>query len=237
MTDTAGPPGPALPPDLLADLHAGVLDEQLAAGLRARVRTDPRAREVLAALDATLADLRALPAPVIPGDVAARLDAALAEEAGAARPAAARPAAVADLASRRRRTAWGGVGLLVAAAAAVVGVVALGTGPPETAGSPRAERPTLALSGSELGGGLDDALGAVDLGPLSQPAALRACLDANGIPPLGKPLGAREVTLDGRPGVLLVLPTGEIAQFRLLVVGPGCGPGNPALLADDVVGR
>jgi len=231
MTNRAGPPDPVLPLDLLADLHAGVLDEQLAAGLRAQVRTDPRAREVLAALDATLADLRALPAPVIPGDVAARLDPTLA--------AAVRPEApVADLASRRRRTGWGGIGLLVAAAAAaVVGVVALGAGPLETAGSPRAERPALALSGSDVGDGLDDALGAVDLGPLSQPAALRACLDANGIPPLGEPLGAREVTLDGRPGVLLVLPTGEIAQFRLLVVGPSCGPGTPSLLADDIVGR
>jgi len=231
MTNRAGPPDPVLPLDLLADLHAGVLDEQLAAGLRAQVRTDPRAREVLAALDATLADLRALPAPAIPGDVAARLDATLA--------AAARPEApVADLASRRRRTGWGGIGLLVAAAAAaVVGVVALGAGPLETAGSPRAERPALALSGSDVGDGLDDALGAVDLGPLSQPAVLRACLDANGIPPLGEPLGAREVTLDGRPGVLLVLPTGEIAQFRLLVVGPSCGPGTPSLLADDIVGR
>ena len=235
MTDTAGPPDPALPLDLLADLHAEVLDEQVAAALRTRVRTDPRAREVLTALDATLADLRNLPTPAIPGWVVARLDAALASEvraAGAFRPAA----PVVDLTRRRRRTAWGGL-LVTVAAAAVVGVVALGTGPLETAGSPRAERPALALSGGELGDGLDDALGALDFGPLSQPAALRACLDANGVPPGGAPLGAREVTLDGRPGVLLVLPTGEIARFRLLVVGPGCGPGNPSLLADDIVGR
>ena len=235
MTDTAGPPDPALPLDLLADLHAEVLDEQAAAGLRTRVTADPRAREVLAALDATLADLRNLPTPAIPGRVASRLDAALAAEIHAAR--AFRPAApVVDLTRRRRRTAWGGL-LVAVAAAVVVGVVALGTGPLETAGSPRAERPALALSGGELGNGLDDALGALDFGPLSRPAALRACLDANGVPPGGAPLGAREVTLDGRPGVLLVLPTGEIARFRLLVVGPGCGPGNPSLLADDIVGR
>jgi hypothetical protein len=233
MTDPAGAPGPALPLHLLADLHAEVLDERVAAGLRNQVATDPRAREVLAALDATLADLRNLPAPAIPGHVAARLDAALAAEARAARPAA----PVADLATRRRRTVWGGVGLVAAAAAVVVGIVALGAGPLETAGSPRVERPALALSGGELGDGLDDALGAVDFGPLSQPAALRACLAANGISQVGAPLGAREVTLDGRPGVLLVLPTGEIARFRLLVVGPGCRPGNPGLLADAIVGR
>ena len=235
MTDTAGPPDPALPLDLLADLHAEVLDEQVAAALRTQVTADPRAREVLAALDATLADLWNLPTPAIPSDVVARLDAALASEIHVAR--AFRPATpVVDLSRRRRRTAWGGL-LVAVAAAVVVGVVALGTGPLETAGSPRVERPALALSGGELGNGLDDALGALDFGPLSRPAALRACLDANGVPPGGAPLGAREVTLDGRPGVLLVLPTGEIARFRLLVVGPGCGPGNPSLLADDIVGR
>ncbi|HYZ08460.1 MAG TPA: hypothetical protein VE709_07725, partial [Pseudonocardiaceae bacterium] len=160
MTDPASAPGPALPLHLLADLHAEVLDERVAAGLHNQVATDPRAREVLAALDATLADLRNLPAPAIPGHVAARLDAALAAEARAARPAA----PVADLATRRRRTVWGGVGLVAAAAAVVVGIVALGAGPLETAGSPRVERPALALSGGELGDGLDDALGAVDFG-------------------------------------------------------------------------
>ena len=234
MTGTTGQPDPALPLDLLADLHADVLDERIAAKLRLQARTDPRAREVLTALDATLADLRSLPAPPMPSDVAAQLDAALAAQAHASRSAA--PAV--DLPSRRRWTVWGGVGLLVAAVtAAAVAIVALDAGPLETTGSPRAEPPTLTLSGGELANGLDDALGALDFGPLSRPAVLRACLDANGVSPLGAPLGAREVTLNGRPGVLLVLPTGQIARFRLLVVGRDCGPGNPSLLAEDIVGR
>ncbi|MGH4020333.1 MAG: hypothetical protein ACRDT0_14085, partial [Pseudonocardiaceae bacterium] len=142
----------------------------------------------------------------------------------------------ADLASRgrgRRRAGWAGAGLLAAAAAATV--LALGGVQQETGDSPVFGPPTLALS--DPGDGLDAALGARDYGPLSRPDAVAACLHANGIAPAGNPLGSREVTLDGRRGILLVLPTGQIAQFRIVVVGPDCGPGNPSLLADDIVGR
>jgi hypothetical protein len=45
------------------------------------------------------------------------------------------------------------------------------------------------------------------------------------------------VLLDGRPGVLLVLPTGRAGRLRLLVVAPSCGAGGPAeALADQLVG-
>ncbi|HKR49398.1 MAG TPA: hypothetical protein VJT72_07425, partial [Pseudonocardiaceae bacterium] len=80
----------------------------------------------------------------------------------------------------------------------------------------------LVLSSGDLSGALEHALGARDYGPLSQPEALQRCLAANNVPVADKPLGAREVTLDGRPGVLLVLPTPQIGQFRLLVVDPHC---------------
>ncbi|MFC7618414.1 hypothetical protein ACFQV2_38685 [Actinokineospora soli] len=88
MTDkirgSIGPDGPPWPVDLLADLHAGVLEPNRAADVRARVGDDPEARAVLAALDAVRTDLGALrdaPAPPMPDHLAARLDAALAEEA------------------------------------------------------------------------------------------------------------------------------------------------------------
>lgn len=89
-SDTDGPDGPpALTDDLVADLHAGVLDDAAAARLWPLVHADRGASAVLAALDATTADLRGLgagadtgsaPTPTVrmPGDVAARLDAALA---------------------------------------------------------------------------------------------------------------------------------------------------------------
>jgi hypothetical protein len=36
--------------------------------------------------------------------------------------------------------------------------------------------------------------------------------------------------------VLLVLTTGKLAQYRLLVVGPDCAAGNPDRLAQAVIG-
>jgi hypothetical protein len=45
------------------------------------------------------------------------------------------------------------------------------------------------------------------------------------------------VVVDGREGVLLVLPTGVAARFRLLVVEPGCAAGSPLTVSDALVGR
>lgn len=84
-----GPGAPVLTLDLLADLHAGVLDPATEARLWPLARADRDAAAVLAALDATEVDLRGLgaaadtgPAPTpsvtVPDAVAARLDAALA---------------------------------------------------------------------------------------------------------------------------------------------------------------
>src|SRR4051812_20553350 len=107
--------------DLLADLHAGVLDAETEALLRPRVEADPDARAVLEALDATLADLSSLPPIPMPRDVAARIDAALAAEAHGV------PAPVVSLNDARqrkyKRLGWG-ASVLVAAAAAV-GVIAV----------------------------------------------------------------------------------------------------------------
>ncbi|MDQ3154732.1 MAG: hypothetical protein M3R63_24395, partial [Actinomycetota bacterium] len=61
-----------LPVELLADLHAGVLDDEHAAAVRRLVAADPHAQAVLAALDATVADLRVAPVPGLPPEVAAR---------------------------------------------------------------------------------------------------------------------------------------------------------------------
>lgn len=244
MTDTGGPVRPDNPPE--------------------------RSLELLAALDATVADLNALPTRCparMPDAVAQRLDAALAAEAlatetlvdeaqradrpladparAAHRRVAPREPVITPVARRRLRARWIGAGVL---AAAVMGVAVSGvmsgvlTGSTPRAGdalgaaavSPPAP---LALSSSDLGGALNHALGARDYGPLSRPDALRRCLDANNVPVRDEPLGAREVTLDGRRGVLLVLPTTQTTQFRLLVVGPNCAPGNPAQLANHVAVR
>ncbi|HKR51350.1 MAG TPA: hypothetical protein VJT72_17565, partial [Pseudonocardiaceae bacterium] len=148
MTGTGGPVRPNDLPwslELLADLHAGALTGRAAARLRSQVATDPQASAVLAALDATVADLATLPAQM-PDAVAQRLDAALAvESSGADRHPPApgtetpgadhHPAAPTRLvprrptprepviimaALRRLRARWIGAGVLAAAVTAVV---------------------------------------------------------------------------------------------------------------------
>ena len=271
MTGTEDPIRPGDPPqrsaaqspewslDLLADLHAGALTEQAATSLRARATADPQARTVLAALDATVADLAALPTRSqarIPDAVAQRLDAALDAEvqradrhrahlpdrAGGGRYRAARQLVTRPAGRRHLRARWVAAGVL---AAAVIGVAVSGVMIAVlTGGTPRAgdalgaaavsPPAPLVLSSGDLSDALGHAWGARNYGPLSRPEALQGCLDANDVPVGDKPLGAREVTLDGRRGVILVLPTTQATQFRLLVVDPGCRAGNPARMADAV---
>jgi hypothetical protein len=273
------PMGPPWPVDVLADLHAGVLDDAVSDELWPRVRRDPGALGVLEALDATRAELSGLataPAPRMPERFAFRLDAALAAEARATFPPPAlhppvpqqpsrqqpnhqRPlsgpppqvAPVVDMAqARNRRTkrlGWA-MGALVAAAAVAVVVITIPHGnkpvrgvaaqpPPTVSGGNPDGGPPEALTGGQLGSAaLAAAIGRTDYGTLTDPAKRAACLAANHQNPNQTPAGAMQVTLDGRPGTLIVLTTGRTAQYRLLVVGPGCAAGNPDTLADTVVG-
>ncbi|QUH06518.1 hypothetical protein HUO13_37130 [Saccharopolyspora erythraea] len=242
--------------DLLADFQAGVLDQETADRVRVQVEEDPEAREILAALDATTADLGDLPPLSIPDDVSARIDAALEEEvrawsqqAPASQQSApeAQSARVVDFAEakrRRRRRFTAGAGVL-AAAAAVAGIVvfSVGGGPYENAAQPpsgtSSGRPPLAFQGevSLSPAQFSEALNGEKqyAAALADPAKLVGCLQANGVQG-SNPLGAREVTLDGRPAQLLILSSGEIGRFRLLTVGTDCGPGNPATLSDTAFG-
>ncbi|RKT84404.1 hypothetical protein SAMN05421805_103335 [Saccharopolyspora antimicrobica] len=257
---TGAPQGPPWSLDLLADLHAGVLDEQTAEELRSQVQDDPEAREILAALDATSAELAELPPLTIPDDVSARIDAALENEVRAwaeqqqpavpAAPAAEQGGQVIDFAAakqrRRRRFTLGAgmVGVAAAAAAVVFSVLPNNTEsstpqaqqPPSPAPS---SKPPLALQGGQVslnGQQFADALNSSQyLGSLSDPQQLLGCLQANGVTS-GKPLGAREITLDGKPAQLMVLPAGALGEFRLLTVAPDCGPDNPAKISDSTFG-
>ncbi|HJQ46101.1 MAG TPA: hypothetical protein VJ870_07240 [Amycolatopsis sp.] len=251
MTDESRAIGAAGPPwsvDLLADLHAGVLDEAQAAQLWPRVQADPDARAIVEALEATSADLAnlgAAPAPPMPADVAARIDAAIADEARQAFSQVA-PVVSIDAARRRRnkRIGWA-TGVVAVAAAAIVAVaIALpknettsGTpvaaAPPSTApvgsGTPlalRSDQPQAAVG--QLSGGVKD------YGSLDTPQALDACLKAAGFPGGQSPVGVRPGTVDGKPAILVLLTTGKIAEFRLVALAPSCGA-QPLL--DTVIGK
>ncbi|QUQ70013.1 hypothetical protein [Kutzneria sp. CA-103260] len=255
--------------DLLADLHADGGD---------RSRLDADALAVLAALDATQAELADLPPMRMPDNVAARLDAVIAAEAAAraavppqqrpvptvGTPAAGRPtvspppvipaappppsAPVVDLAEarRRRNRRLGIAGGLLAAAAVAVGVVFVTLPSNTTGGMPQAvpgstsiqtDPPNggvLALKRGDLPGAGFKAYGSTNYGPYADTAKLKACLAANNLS--GKPMAGRLVTVDGQPGVMMLLPGGALGKVRLLVVGDNCAAGNPDTIINTTIG-
>jgi hypothetical protein len=222
--------------DLLADLHADGGD---------RSGLDAEALSVLAALDATQAELASLPPVRMPDDVAARIDAVLAAAAASLRQQAAPAVDLAEARHRRnRRLGWGG-GLLAAAA---VGVVVTVVPSSTTGGTPQAipgsstvriDPPTqvpLSLSDNELGGAVPKVLGSKDYGTLDTPQKLSVCIAANGLDPNATPLGVRRVQLDNQDGIMIILPTGKVVRYQLLVVQPTCAAGNPATIAKTIIG-
>jgi hypothetical protein len=251
MQQRSGTPGePPLSLDVLADLHAGAVPDDVAARLWARVRADPAATATLTALDATRADLAGLataPPPVLPADFAARLDAAINAESQAR--AAAGIAPVVDINAPRRRKrdprqtrrlalTAGLVGVAAAViGAAVVVLPGLGSSPSTSQNAGGGPSSQLSVSSGQLGSvALTQALRKSDYGPLSNPQQLSGCLKANGQDPNEKPIGAMQISLDGRQGTMLVLTTGVLAQYRLLVVGPTCSATSPSTLANQVIG-
>ncbi|MET0233453.1 MAG: hypothetical protein ABW224_02320 [Kibdelosporangium sp.] len=273
-----GSGGPPWSVDLLADLQAGVLDPQQAAELHRQVETDPAAQEILAALAATEADLREFalaPAPPMPANFAARLDAAIAAEAqaraqsmvpqqrpqpvappqqrqfaGAAPggppsaaaqpPGGSPPAPVTNLAeARKRRNRKLGIGVGIFAAAAAAAGIAFAVLPGNSgdtsgialpSGAAPAQGP-LDFEAGQLGKAqLEAARDQNDYGPFADKQKRSACFEANNVAATADPVGGRQVKVDGKPGTLFVLVSGA-GQFRLLVVGPDCGPGTPSTLA------
>ncbi|QQQ76449.1 hypothetical protein IOD16_36510 [Saccharothrix sp. 6-C] len=245
MTGNARRSGPPWSVDLLADLHAGALDPRTEAELRPLVENDPEAREILAALDATLDDLHNLPPIPMPRHVADRIDAALADEA--------RPVApVVDFAQakarRAKRLGWG-AGLLAAAAVAVG--VAVVTIPRDTAGDGGGQAQPAQTTNTPVTGGADrmpavrgenfgpvfgDVLKAQNYGPLENQEQLADCLRGANIT-AGKPLGVSPITLDEKPAVMAILPAGAPGAYRIVVVDPQtCGPDNPdGVLANSTI--
>lgn len=269
MTDnTRGAGGPIGPPwsvDVLADLHAGLLPEAEAARLWPRVTADPQARAVLDALESVRTDLNhfgSAPVEPMPAQFAARLDAAIQTEMRTSHwaPAQQKVAPVVSLDEarkrRNRRLSWG-AGVFAAAAAALAITVAVlpsdnttqgdavaGDKPTSEAGDSApdadagADRPPLALSGSETPP-VKEFSGEPDYGPFGTEQAMMDCIDAHGVEH-GDPIGAREVTLDGKEGVaaLLGAGSGKPGQFKLVIVSPDCTGDDPGeMMAESTIGR
>ncbi|WP_298179605.1 hypothetical protein [Saccharomonospora sp.] len=186
MTDERRGHGEAVGPpwsvDVLADLHAGVLDEQESAELWPRVNADPEARAIIEALESTKADLSgfaALDAEPMPAEVADRIDAALEQQRRAlqqASPPPAQPAPPRQEASqgsnvvsldaararRNKRLGWG-LGLLTAAAVVIAAAVVVVPNMSSTSDTPELAEPAVPQS-SQAGGTPPLAVNSSDLG-------------------------------------------------------------------------
>lgn len=218
----------------LAELDAGLLAPERAEQLR----SDPRAAAGLDALADTRADLAALPPVPVPPGAEARWTAALAAISPDpdVRKATFMPSGDMNVAFltrvRRRARRWLPRPAVAAAVLLVALIVAAGVL------QARSEQTGPRVSTVELAAAARDAVGVGDAGPLADPTVRAGCLRA--VAPDAAPdplLGGRRVQLDRQPGVLLVLGTGRLGTFRVVVVDPECGPGGGRLLGSQLVGR
>ncbi|BBZ72741.1 hypothetical protein [Mycobacterium paraseoulense] len=231
---------PPLTVELLADLQAGLLDDESAARVRRRVRGDADAEQILRALNRVRCDVATLgaePPPDVPPEVTARVLAAL-ESAPAGRPAAhsARPA----MRPGRVVATVAGVGAVLAAVG--VGTAALITAPepapstPVTAEHITVSTPPMAipLSKDEILGLLDQS---PDYGPLGDPGRRASCLTGLGYPAATQVLGGRRVEINARPGVVLVVAGDTPHSLAVYAVALNCSAADTGLLATTSVPR
>jgi hypothetical protein len=235
--DSAGHGPEPITPELLADLQAGLLDDDTAAAVRQRIRNDPDAADMLAALDRVRRDLSdlgtdAASAPEVPAAVTARIGAVLRDQAPkhSARPA----------------PRWQLIGLVAGVGAAVVGAV-IGAvmlthdpGPRWSAG-PTAETITVSRPATEVPLPEPQIVGllskAPDYGPLADPQRRASCLSGLGYSAATPVLGARPVDMHGRPAVLMLLAADTPRKLLALVVQPDCNAAHSGLLANTLVTR
>ncbi len=235
---------PPLTVELLADLQAGLLDDDSAARVRRRVREDPGAQSILRALNQVRCDVATLgadtqSAPDVPPEVTARISAALTSEGKHDRVGVAhssRPHI------RPARLAAGVAGVGAALAAIGVGTAALLNVPEPVPSAPATAQhitvstppPVIPLSQAEILGLLTKS---PDYGPLGDPSLRASCLSGLGYPAATRVLGARPVDINARPGVLLVLPGDTPGDLAVFAVALNCSAGDTGLLANTQVPR
>jgi hypothetical protein len=228
---------PPLTVDSLADLQAGLHDDNTAARLRKKVRTDPDAQQTVDALNRVRGDVAALSsdgasAPEVDPAVVNRIGAALRAEHSIRRGGL----------PRSGRLAVAAVGLIAVAVAAWLGTRALITAPASTTSRPTTiehitvSRPPLSipLSDQQILALVDHE---PDFGPLTDPRRRASCLSGLGYPTNARVLGARPIDIAGHPAVLLVLPGDAPGDVKALAVAPTCSAANTGLSADRIVTR
>jgi hypothetical protein len=245
-SDDAGHDSP-LTVDDLADLQAGLLDDDTAARLRKKVRADPDAQQTIDALNRVRRDVAALgtdasSAPAVAPAVVDGIGAAL--RTRRPEPDRSRPAHTvrSSRLPRSARIAVAVAGLAAAVVAVWLGTVALITTPTPTPSRPTTvehitvSRPPvmIPMSDRQILTLLDRR---PDFGPLSDPQRRASCLTGLGYPADARVLGARQVEITGRAAVLLLLPGDTPGAVTALAVAPTCSSADTGLLADRIVKR
>jgi hypothetical protein len=246
---------PPLTVELLADLQAGLLDDEAAAQVRKRVRADPAAEGILRALNQVrhdVADVGADPASVSEAlepapAVISRISAALRSASPNASP---QPAHSARPRIRPARVIAGVAGLCAVVAAIGVGTAALLNLPaPTPSTEATAEHITVSRPASEpalvIPLSQPQILGLLDHrpdfgppgGPLEDPPRRASCLRGLGYPPSVAVLGARPIEVNSRPAVLLVLPGDTPNDLAVFAVALNCSAVDTGLMASTQVPR
>lgn len=136
-----------------------------------------------------------------------------------------------------------GVGGAAALVAIGVGTAALIRSPGNAPSGPRSldaitvasePTPVLPLSEPEIIALLDRS---PEYGALADPARRTGCLAGLGYPASTRVLGAREIAINGRPAVVLLLPGDSADTIVALAVAPSCSSADTGLLADTAVRR
>jgi hypothetical protein len=236
--------------EALADLQAGLLDDEAATRLRRQVRDDPEAEGVLRALNQVRRDVAALgadpaSAPEPPAETTGRISEALrsADPVGPADGGS--PRVVTHAARPHLRPARVAAG--VAGVAAVLAAIGFGTAALVNEPAPAPSTPTTALhitvstpppaiplSAAEIAALLGRA---PEYGPLADPSRRASCLGGLGYPASTRVLGARPIDINARPGVLLVLPADSPADLAVFAVALNCSAADTGLLASTQIPR
>jgi hypothetical protein len=228
--------------DSLADLQAGLLDDETAARLRKQVRTDSGVRRSMDALNRVRREVAALggdpsAAPDVDPAAVDRIAGALrAERAGAAHTVGR------GRLPRSARIAVSVTGLAAVAVAAWLGTRALLMAPASMPSRPTTiehitiSRPplTIPLSDQQILALTDHE---PEYGELADPRRRASCLSGLGYPANTHVLGARPVDIGGHPAVVLVLAGDAPGSVKALAVAPTCSAANTGLSADRIVER
>jgi hypothetical protein len=243
MDDDAGEDSP-LTAEALADLQAGLLDDDAAARLRNKVRTDPDAQQTMAALNRVRREVAALgsdaaSAPAVAPEVVDGIGRALHARTG--------QSGAAHTVRRGRLPRSARIAVAVAGVAAAGAAVWLGTTALIAAPAPVPSRPTtveritvsrppmtIPLSDQQILALLDRK---PDFGPLTDLQRRTSCLAGLGYPSDARVLGARPVEIAGRPAVLLLLPGDTPGAVAALAVAPTCSSVDTGLSANRIVDR